>query len=93
MLTMIVSMKAKSGSEAEFERILGELLREVEGEPGSGGVVWGRRVDGEGYTLVERYKDQQALEAHRVAPHMATLGVQLQPHIDGAPAFHLIEEL
>jgi quinol monooxygenase YgiN len=87
MITVMVTITSKKGSESEFENKLGELLQRVREEPGCDGVHWGPVAGEPGtYGIVERYTDEAALIAHQESGHMATYGPILAKLYDTPPS-------
>lgn len=66
-------VQAKSGHEAEFERLFGEF-REIMREKEPGCILYsllGSKTKKGSYIVHEQYLDQAALDAHQKSPHGA----------------------
>jgi quinol monooxygenase YgiN len=74
----------KSGREAEFERLFGELRELVRAhEPGC--ILYSllkSRTKAGAYVVHEPYRDQAALEAHQEAPHRAVYFPKMRAILD-----------
>lgn len=94
MLTSIVKIKAKPGSEAAFEACFIELERATcANEPGA---VFYRAYRGDlpgTYVILEVFKDEAALEAHRAAPHFVAARPRLAEFWEGVPEVQRLTEL
>lgn len=85
MLTVCMVARIKAGQEPAFESGFAQLAERIAAEPGCAGVTWGATETPREYAIVERYRDQAALEAHRASPHMKQLGPGIIALFDGAP--------
>ncbi|WP_170234990.1 putative quinol monooxygenase [Croceicoccus sediminis] len=93
MLTVIFIAKVLTGQESAFETTLSQLAEDIANEPGCAGVTWGPTETPGEYALIERYKDMDALEAHRASRHMKELGPPIFAMLDGAPVItRFVEE-
>jgi quinol monooxygenase YgiN len=86
MLGIVATVNVKSGLEAEFEQLAGELVQQVNAaEPGCEYFALFR---GEGtgvYHFVERYADQAALDRHRATNHYRAIGGRIVSTLLQAP--------
>jgi quinol monooxygenase YgiN len=84
MIAVIAKLPVKPGSEAEFEAAFLEMAAAVrENEPGNHLYELCKGEDG--YTVMELYADDAALEAHRNSEHFKAGGPKLGPHLAGRP--------
>ncbi|MEC9432179.1 MAG: putative quinol monooxygenase [Pseudomonadota bacterium] len=87
MLFTIATIKAKAGSEAEFEAAAQELAKAVNAnEPGCLQYVLCKGEEPSTFYFVESYKDAEAVEAHRKSDHFRTLGRAMGAFMDGPPS-------
>ena len=87
MLFTIATIKAKAGSEAEFEAVAQELAKAVNAnEPGCLQYVLCKGEEPSTFVFVESYKDAEAVEAHRKSDHFRTLGRAMGAFMDGPPS-------
>ncbi|MCC5874523.1 MAG: antibiotic biosynthesis monooxygenase [Gammaproteobacteria bacterium] len=91
MIAVIARLKAKAGSEADFESAMLELAGQVrEKENGNQLYTLCRDADG-GYVMLELYEDEASLAAHRQSDHFKQLGPKLGPFMDGRPQIEKLE--
>jgi len=55
--------------------------------------VFKSRSQASTYIVMEKYKDQAALDAHRTTPHMAAAGPKLGATLDGRPTIELLDKV
>lgn len=78
MINLIVTLQIKPGLEAKAEDLLRLLETETtENDRGCLRYQWYRAEQSSTYYLLERWSDQEALDAHFKAPHRANLIPQL----------------
>ena len=92
---IVATLKVKAGKESEFEGVFTELQGHVaKGEPGCLLYeVFKSRSQPSTYIVMEKYKDQAALDAHRSTPHMAAAGPKLGATLDGRPVIELLDKV
>ncbi|HSH70260.1 MAG TPA: putative quinol monooxygenase [Deferrisomatales bacterium] len=94
MVSVIARIPVKEDQVAACLAALEELTASVAREPGA--VLYTvNRAAGEPHTLVvmERYRDQAALDAHSSAPHLQTFFSRLPDFLAGKPQVTVMEEL
>ena len=70
MVVLAVNWMAKAGREAEVAALFSKLTEESRKEPGcSVYQVHKHRTEPRRFFIYEQYKDDAALEAHRISPH------------------------
>jgi quinol monooxygenase YgiN len=69
MIAVIATFSVRTGMEAEFEQLIGELSAQVRLEPGCRLYQLCKAAEPGKYVLLERYADQQALAAHSQTPY------------------------
>ena len=78
MIDMIVTLQVKPGMEAKAEDLLRLLEHETtENDPGCLRYQWYKAEQPNLYYLLERWTNQEAIEAHFRAAHMAKILPQL----------------
>lgn len=94
-LGIVATLKIKPGKESEFEAVFLELQAAVKkNEPGALQYeVFKSKANASTYIVMEQYKDEAALAAHRTTPHMAAAGPKLGAVLDGRPGIELLEKL
>ena len=92
---IVATLKVKPGKESEFEAVFTDLQSHVaKSEPGCLMYeVFKSRSQASTYIVMEKYKDQAALDAHRSTPHMAAAGPKLGATLDGRPAIELLDKV
>ena len=91
MITILARFKVKPGADADFEAATRDVFTAVRKEPGC--VALHALRDADGFVFVERYRDADALAAHRANEAMKTLGPRLMAAVDGRPAIETYEEV
>ncbi len=86
MLATIAKLTIKDGSQADFEAVAKELVAAVnKNEPGCKLYQLHKGDEPTVYWFIERYENQEAVEAHRAAPHFKELGRKMGDYMDGKP--------
>jgi quinol monooxygenase YgiN len=93
MIVMIVTLRVKPGSEAEFESIFADLSKAVRAnEPGNLAYQLARTKGEIGtYKVVEIYRDQGAFDAHVAADHSKAASPKLSGVLAGRPDVEFLE--
>jgi (4S)-4-hydroxy-5-phosphonooxypentane-2,3-dione isomerase len=91
MLSLLVTIKIKPGYRDAFvESLMGDARGSVNDEPGCLRFdVLQDSADPNRIFLYEVYKDEQALDAHRQAPHFKKWRETVQDWFDGEPQRHV----
>ena len=94
-LGIVATLKVKPGKEAEFEAVFRDLQAQVKAnEPGALQYeVFKSKTNASTYIVMEQYKSEADLAAHRTTPHMAAAGPKLGAVLDGRPAIELLDKL
>ena len=78
MIDLIVTLQVKTGMEAKVEDLMRQLEQETaENDPGCLRYQWYRAEQPCLYYLLERWTNQEALEAHFKAAHMKRILPQI----------------
>ena len=87
MIGLVVTLKVKPGSEADFEAAMGELIPQVRAnEPACKLYVLHKDPNEAGtYVMMEHYADQAALDAHGKTPYFGAALPKLGATLAGAP--------
>jgi quinol monooxygenase YgiN len=92
--SIVATIKVKAGQEAAFEAIARKLVAAVNtSEPGCMLYTLNKGDDPQTYAFMERYRDEEAVKAHRASEHYRTYGKEMGPHLDGAPAVLRMREV
>jgi quinol monooxygenase YgiN len=84
MLGIVATIKVKPGMEKEFEAVARELVAKVNAnEPGCTLYALHRAETPGTYVLMERYRDQAAVDAHRATDYFKALGRKMGEHMEG----------
>jgi quinol monooxygenase YgiN len=93
-LGIVARLKVKAGKEAEFEAVFLELQAAVKkNEPGALQYEVFKSKQPSTYVVMEQYKSEADLAAHRTTPHMAAAGPKLGAVLDGRPGIEMLEKL
>lgn len=92
--SIIATIKAKSGQEAQFLAVAQELIAAVRAhEPGCLLYTLSQGEDKSTFVFMERYADDAALAAHRGTEHFKRLGRAMGAYMDGAPVIQRMVEV
>jgi quinol monooxygenase YgiN len=92
---IVATLKVKPGKETEFEGVFRDLQGQVaKNEPGCLLYeVFKSRNQPSTYVVMEKYKSQADLDAHRATPHMAAAGPKLGATLDGRPTIEMLDKV
>lgn len=92
--SIVATLKVKAGDEAAFEAIARKLVAAVNAnESGCMLYTLNKSEDPQTYVFIERYRDEDAVKAHRAADHYRTYGKEMGPHLNGAPVVLRMQEV
>ena len=92
--SIVATIKAKAGQEAQFQEAALKLAAAVKAnEPGCLMYTLNKGEDPSTFVFMERYADEEALKAHRGTEHFKTLGRAMGAFMDGPPAVVRMVEL
>jgi len=92
MLGIIATLKAKPGSESEFESIMGELAAAVRANEPDCTFYALHKGEEEGvYVMLEQYTSEAAFAAHRETTHFKEIGGKLGGVLGGAPSIQILQ--
>ena len=92
--SIIATIKAKAGSEADFETAALQLVVAVRAnETGCLLYTLSKGEAPSSFVFMERYADEEALKAHRGTEHFKTLGRAMGAFMDGPPTVQRMVEL
>jgi quinol monooxygenase YgiN len=93
MIGVVAILKIQDGKNAEFEAACREHMANVKAnEPGNLGYYFTKsRADANTYKVLELYKDEAALQAHREAPHQREFGGKVGPHMAARPEIEVLD--
>jgi len=93
MIAVVAILRAKPDKTDEFERLFMELAAEVRANE-SGNIAYQlcrSRTEPNTYKVLELYRDEAALEAHRASEHFRTAGPGLGGVLQGRPEIELLD--
>ena len=95
MLAIVATLKVNEGRNADFEAAFGEAMKGVRAnEPGNTLYqVVKSRTDGQTYRVMELYKDDEALKAHRESEHFMALGPKLKGLLADRPLIEMYDTI
>ena len=93
MIGIVATLKIKEGSGADFEAGANKLVEKV--NTNEDGVVYYDlyKEDDTTYVFLERYKDQEAQEAHGKTDYFKELGAQMGGFMAGAPEVKVLQSV
>ena len=93
MIGIVATLKVLDGKNAEFEAAFSEAMAAVRAdEPGN--LFYSlvkSRAEPNTYKVLEGYKDEAAIAAHRDSAHYKALGPKLGPCMAGRPEIELLD--
>ncbi|GAA4408122.1 putative quinol monooxygenase [Quisquiliibacterium transsilvanicum] len=93
-LGVVAKIKVKDGQQAAFEAVASKLAKAVQAnEPGCLLYTLNKTDDPVTYVFMERYKDEDAVKAHRGSDHFRSLGKEMGAFMDGPPEILRLNEL
>ena len=93
MIAVIAILRAKPDKAAEFERLFTELAAQVRANE-SGNLTYQlsrSRTEPNTYKVLEIYRDEEALAAHRASAHFRAAAPGLGGVLDGRPEVELLD--
>jgi quinol monooxygenase YgiN len=92
--SIVATIKVKAGQEAAFQAVALKLAAAVNAnEPGCMLYTLNKGEDASTFVFMERYKDEDAMKAHRGMDHFRTLGKEMGAFMDGPPSVLRMVEL
>ena len=93
MIGVVATLKIKEGSGADFEAVASQLVEKVIAN--EDGVVYYDlyKEDDTTYVFLERYKDQEAQDAHGKTDYFRELGAQMGAFMAGAPEIKMLQSV
>ena len=93
MIGVIATLRVQSGKGEAFEAVFAELASQVRAnEDGNLAYQLCRsRDEADTYRVLEIYRDDEALEAHRASEHFRSAGPALGALLDGRPEIELLD--
>lgn len=93
MIGVVAILKVKEGEEGTFEAAMKEAMTAVRAnEPGNLQYdTFKHKSEDRTFVIMERYKDQAALDAHGSSDHFQQLFKILGGILDGAPTLHFLD--
>ncbi len=93
MIGIVATLKVQDGKNADFEAAFTEAMAAVRAnEPGN--LFYSlvkSRTDPTTYKVLEGYKDEAAIAAHRESDHFKALGPKLGPCLAGRPEIEVLD--
>ncbi|WP_019830865.1 putative quinol monooxygenase [Sphingomonas sp. PR090111-T3T-6A] len=90
---IVAFVTPKPGREAELEAAVRTAVAGARGEPGNLRYDAWREKGGERIVIDELYKDHDAVEAHRNAPHYVAFRATAADLLAGPPEVTVVEEI
>ncbi|QGN54624.1 putative quinol monooxygenase [Novosphingobium sp. Gsoil 351] len=93
MISVIATLRAKPDKGGEFERLFTELAAQVRANE-SGNITYQlsrSRTESNTYKVLEIYRNEEALEAHRASEHFRAAGPGLGAVLAGRPEVEVLD--
>ena len=93
MIGIVATLKIKEGSGSDFEAVATELVEKVNAN--EEGVVYYDlyKQDETTYVFLERYRDQEAQDAHGKTDYFRELGAKMGAFMAGAPDIKVLQSV
>ena len=93
MLGIVATIRVQDGKGANFEEVFRRLAAKVRAdEPGNLLYQLTRsRAESNTFKVLEIYKDQAAVEAHRASDHFRSIGAEMGPFLAGRPDVEILD--
>jgi quinol monooxygenase YgiN len=93
MLAIVATIRTQPGKGADFEAVFQRLAAAVrQNEPGNQLYQLTRsRAEADTYKVLEIYKDDEAVAAHRAADHFREIGREMGPFMAGRPDVEILD--
>ena len=93
MIGIVATLKIKEGSGGDFEAVATELVEKVNAN--EEGVVYYDlyKQDETTYVFLERYRDQEAQDAHGKTDYFRELGAKMGAFMAGAPDIKVLQSV
>ena len=90
MIGIVATLNIKEGSGADFEAVAKQLVEKVNANE-DGVVYYDLYKENEtAYVFLERYKDQEAQDAHGKTDYFRALGAEMGAFMAGAPEIKVL---
>lgn len=94
MIVLTATFKAKAGKEVDLEKILREMIPQVDKEEGTTLYILNRSaVDSSRFLFYEMYKDKAALESHSSTPYFQALLKNIEGLVVEEPQIDFYEDI
>ncbi len=95
MVALVVRFDVRSGTEADFDRLVAETAAKIRTEEPGTLLYLCHMLQGEPSARVfyELYRDREAFEAHEVAPHVKAFHARRKPLMAGPERVEFLDRL
>lgn len=91
--SVIATVRVRPGAEAEFEALATKLVAATNAEPGCLLYTLNKCEEPHTYVFMERYRDEEAVKAHRASEHFRTIGREMGAFMEGERSVLRMTEL
>ncbi len=91
--SVIATVRIRPGAEAEFEAIAKKLVAATNAEPGCLLYTLNKGEEPNAYVFMERYRDEEAVKAHRASDHFRSLGREMGAFMEGERSVLRMQEI
>ena len=90
MIALVAKLNVAAGKEAEFEKVMLGLAEQVRANE-AGNHLYTLVKDDDGYSVLELYEDDDALQAHGQSQHFRDAGAKFAGLMAGPPTLQRYE--
>jgi len=91
--SVIATVRVRPGAEAEFEALATKLVEATNREPGCLLYTLNKGEEPHTYVFIERYRDEEAVRAHRSSQHFRSIGREMGAFMEGDRSVLRMHEL
>lgn len=91
--SIVATVRVRAGTEADFEAIAKKLVAATNAEPGCLLYTLNKGEEPQTYVFMERYRDEDAVKAHRISDHFRSLGREMGAFMEGDRSVLRMQEL
>ena len=93
MIGVVATLKIKEGSGEDFEAVASQLVEKVNANEDGVGYYDLYKEDDTTYVFLERYKDQEAQDAHGKTDYFRELCAKMGAFMAGAPEIKMLQSV
>lgn len=91
--SVVATVRVRPGAEAEFEALARKLVAATNAEPGCISYTLNKGEEPQAYVFIERYRDEEAVKAHRASEHFRSIGREMGAFMEGERSVLRMQEI